>query len=308
MGRESLPYACSVHDLPEAWQAWQNAGATGLVALLGQPVAHSVSPPMHQAAFAAAGRRYAYIACEVAPEQFDEALALLSELGATGCNVTIPHKELALVRASERSDVAAAVGAANCLTFRHGRWHAANTDAPGLVHALQIDHGLDLSGRCGVVVGTGGFARAAVAGLLMAGCRAVAVLGRRPEAAAEIARDFGAAGPWAGRVTGLPLAGRDADEALGQAAVCVNATPVGMWPHTDEMPFDPARLGPDCFVYDSIYHPRQTRLLAETAARGLAGAGGLSLLVRQGALSWEHWFGEQAPAAVMLDAAAAALP
>lgn len=315
MQQPSLPHVCGLRELPDLWQAWREAGATGLVVLLGQPVAHSVSPAMHQAAFAAAGRSDVYIACDVAPDDLAEALALLARIGAHGCNVTIPHKEAALARASAQTRVAAAVGAANCLTRRGDTWHAANTDVPGLVAALQVDHGLDLRGQSGAVIGTGGFARAAVAALLQAGCTTVTVLGRRPEAAAALAADLGpAAATLAGgsdmrdaRVIGLPLHGREADRALAEAAVCVNATPAGMWPHVEDMPLDPERLGDRCFLYDSIYKPATTRLLQEAATRGLNVANGLSLLVRQGAMSWQYWFGADAPVTAMWEAAAQAL-
>lgn len=261
---------------------------------------------MHQTAFAAAGLPYVYIACDVAPDNLAEAMALLADLGAAGCNVTIPHKEAALSAASVRTDAAAAAGAANCLSWRNGRWHAANTDVHGLVTALQLDHGLDLAGRAGVVIGTGGFARAAVVALREAGCTSVTVLGRRADAAAALAAALAASLGNAMELTGLPLEGAAADAALAAAAICINATPAGMWPHVADTPLDPRRLGAGCFVYDSIYNPAETRLLREAQARGLAGANGLSLLVRQGALSWEHWFGQDAPVAVMQQAAAAA--
>lgn len=298
-----MPQTCSIRDLPNVWETWQSHGATRLVTLLGQPVAHSISPVMHQAAFAARGWPYVYIACDVVPGELADALALLAELGAAGCNVTIPHKEAALALAAERSDTAAAAGAANCLTWRDGRWHAANTDAPGLVTALGDDHGLHLSGRAGVVIGTGGFARAAVVALCEAGCRSVTVLGRRPDAAAALAATVAARWHGLTEVAGVALDGAAADRALADAAVCVNATPVGMWPHVEHTPLDPARLGANCFVYDSIYNPGETRLLREAKARGLRGANGLSLLVRQGALSWQHWFGSDAPVTVMQQAA-----
>ena len=270
--------------------------------VLGWPVAHSRSPAMHNAAFEALGMtdwRYQHL--PVPPHLFAETALALGPCGVHGANVTIPHKHEALVIASQASDAARAIGAANTLTFLpDGSIAAENTDAPGLLEAL----GVSLVGLRVQILGAGGSARAAVWGLLDAGAADVCVWNRTTGRAEALARDLGA------RAVRTPQ----------PADLLVNCTSVGLEP--PDLPgsiersasedgglnllgltFD--QLGEYPYVADLVYHPRPTPLLAAARAHGARTIDGLDILVAQGALSFELWTGRTPPREVMARAARA---
>jgi shikimate dehydrogenase len=259
--------------------------------VLGWPVRHSRSPAMHNAALAAAGLdgwRYQHL--PVPPALFAETVRGLPGAGFAGANVTIPHKEAALALADEATDVARAIGAANTLTFDNGRVLADNTDAPGLVAAL----GRSPRGRRALVLGAGGSARAAVWALLAEGAAEVMVWNRSAHRAAELVRDLG------GRVVEFPE----------PADLLVNCTPVGLTP-TDatedaqtlkELELKADEVDTYASVVDLVPRP-DTPLLRAGRAFGSETIDGLSVLVHQGALSFERWTGRPAPLAVMSQAA-----
>lgn len=255
--------------------------------MLGWPVAHSRSPAMHAAAFAAAGLDgWRYQLLPVPPEVFEETVRALPAAGFAGANVTVPHKEAALRLADAPSDAARAIGAANTLTFTEdGAIAAENTDAPGLLAALPVS----AAGASALVLGAGGSARAAVFALLGAGAREVLVLNRTPERAQALVRDLG---------------GR-AITALEDADLLVNCTSVGL-ADAEATPVEAAELGRFGAVVDLVYRAGGTRLGRDAAALGLPFADGLEVLVQQGARSFELWTGVAAPVDAMRAAAAAA--
>jgi shikimate dehydrogenase len=263
---------------------------TRLACLLGHPVAHSVSPQIHNAAFAAAGVDAVYVAFDVPPPALPGAVRALGELGALGANVTVPHKRAAWELADERSREAEVVGAANTLSWRDGRLVADNTDAPGL-QAVLARIGLQ-RGEDAVIVGAGGAARAVAVALGRLGAR-VTVEARRPQAAAEVealARVCGAAaGPPASAVPRL----------------VVNATPLGL--HGERLPDRHMSLGRGQVAFDLLYGRAATPFLASARAGGAVAVDGLGLLVAQAALSFERWTGLAAPLEAMHLAAADAI-
>ena len=266
---------------------------TGLVVLLGDPVEHSLSPRIHNAAFRAQGLNLTYLACRVAADRLGEAVAGLDALGAVGANVTLPHKRGALERAASASPAATATGAANTLVRGETGWHADNTDVAGFLGPLQ-PVAERLRGETVVVVGAGGAARAvAWAAREHLGARVIVAARRRAQADA-LAAAFGA--------EALAL---DAARAPGrEAALVVNATPVGMAPHPDATPWT---FAPDTrrdqIAYDLVYRPAQTRFLRDARALGLTTIGGLPMLLGQAAAAYALWTGREMP----LDAARAAL-
>jgi shikimate dehydrogenase len=259
---------------------------------MGSPVRHSLSPAMHNAAFAALGLDWAYVAFEVRPGDVPAALAGARALGLGGLSVTIPHKGAVASEVDELSAAARAVGAVNTVVpLADGRLRGDNTDGAGFLASLA-DEGFDPRGRRCLVVGAGGAARAVVYALAQAGAAEVAVVNRsqdRAESAAALAAS-------AGRV------GAPADAAA--ADLVVNATPLGLAgsdPRT--LPPGSAHLGPGQLVVDLVPNPAETPFLVAARDRGARVAGGLGMLVHQGALAFELWTGRAAPVAVMRAAA-----
>jgi len=264
-------------------------GATRVVGVIGDPVGHSRSPAMHNAAFDALGLDWVYVAFPVARGDGAAAVRAVVRLGLAGLNVTMPHKADAAAACDDLAPAAAALGAVNTVVNADDVLIGHSTDGDGFVRALD-DEGIELSGQRALVVGAGGAGRAITHALGRASAL-VTVAARRPEAArsaASLAPDGVAVG-----LDGLSVEGFE---------VIVNATPLGMDGETP--PFDTAKLHTGQFVYDTVY-PVETPLLREARARGARAAGGLGMLVHQGALSFSLWTGVAPPLDVMRAAASA---
>jgi shikimate dehydrogenase len=267
-------------------------GSTRVAGIIGDPVAHSRSPVIHNAAFAALGLDWVFVAFPARAGDGEQAVRSMRPLGIAGLNVTMPHKTDAARACDELSPRAAALQSVNTVVLRDGALFGDSTDGEGLVRALR-EEGCEPAGRACAVLGAGGAARAIVEALGAAGAR-IDVVARRADAAA-------AAAALAPDATATPFA--EVASAVARADVVVNATPLGM--RGEAPPFDPAVLDPRQFVYDTVYHPAETPLLAAARARGVPAANGLGMLVHQAALAFELWTGRTAPLAVMRDAACA---
>ena len=267
-------------------------GSTRVVGVIGDPVTHSRSPAIHNAAFVALGLDWVYVAFPVAAGRGRDAVAAVRTLGIAGLSVTMPHKSDVAETCDELTPSAAALGSVNTVVNRDGHVVGDSTDGPGLIAALR-GHGVDPAGRRVLVLGAGGAARAIVDALGRADAT-VTVAARRADAGARAA----ALAPGAAAIDFTEL-----DIAVDAADVVVNATPIGM--AGEPPPFDPTRLAPHQFVYDTVYHPSPTPLLAAALQRGIPAADGLSMLVHQAALAFTLWTGEPAPLDVMADAARA---
>jgi shikimate dehydrogenase len=267
--------------------------STALAAVIGHPVRHSLSPALHNAAYAACGLDWAYLAFEVAEGRAPAALEAMRTLGLRGLSVTMPHKDAVAACVDDLSDSARRLGAVNCVGWHGDRLVGHNTDGDGLVDALAADAGLAPAGLDTVVLGAGGAARSIIEALARRGARSVTVINRDPLRAEVAAR---LAGP-AGRVGQL--------DDLGRADLVVNATSVGMG--TDELPADPSRLHGAQVVVDVVYHPLETAWLREAAARGARTVDGLAMLVHQAARQFTLWTSLAAPVVDMVSAARAEL-
>lgn len=285
-------------------------GSTALLGVLGDPVRHSLSPAMHNAALAALGLDWVYLALPVAAPDLASVVAALEALDCRGLNVTIPHKQAVATLAAELSPLAQRLGAVNTLVRRPGGgWLGTNTDVEGFLAPLREG---ERPGQRAVVLGTGGSALAVLAGLEQLGFSSIAVAGRNATALAALqagCRD------WLPALE--PLAWTTADDeqllhALAQADLVVNCTPVGMASTSDPMaanrsPLAAAaldRLRPGSGVYDLIYTPRPTALLKGAAERGCRTWDGLEMLVQQGAAALRLWSGrDSVPVAAMRQAA-----
>ena len=278
---------------------------TQRVGLIGWPVEHSLSPTMHNAAFAALGLNWTYVLLPVQPEKVKTAMQKLVTKGFRGANVTIPHKRAVMPYLDSVSDAAQAIGAVNTIVLRQEKLHGQNTDALGFLAALR-EGGFDPAGKQALILGAGGAARAVVYALAQAGCT-VAIFNRTTRRAAELAHDVvrqvsGAIATWVPRNASL------GELPLSDFDLLVNGTPLGMWPHVESSPWpEDLPLPPHLTVFDLVYHPRRTKLLAKAHAAGARTIGGLEMLVHQGALAFELWTGQQPPLAVMRAACEQAL-
>lgn len=262
-------------------------GATRLCAVIGDPVRHSQSPRLHNAAYEALGLDRIYLALEVPAGRGREAVRSILDLGIDGLNVTMPHKEDAAAACDELTEDAAALRSVNTVVRRaDGTLLGASTDGEGFLRSLA-DAGVDPTGAELLVVGAGGAARAVAQAAGRIGAHVV-VAARRPEAASAAA----ALAP-----DGRAIALDAIPDSLGTATIVVQSTPVGM--DGDATPFDPAGLGPHHTVCELIYHPAVTPLLAAAAARGARTVGGIGMLLHQAALAVELHTGHPAPLEAM---------
>ncbi len=287
-------------------------GKTKLVGLIGWPVEHSVSPAMHNAAFEELGLNWRYVPLPVRPgEEVAAAVRGLAALGFQGANVTVPHKQAVMAALDSVAPEAAALGAVNTIVVERGEDGKAtlaghNTDAPGFVRALRAA-GFETEGKKAIVVGAGGGARAVVYGLLAAGAKSVGVLDIVVERAESLVADLSAS-VGQGELSVLEGMAETLVKQAGAVELLVNATPVGMWPKVEGSIWPEGTEVPSSLtVFDMVYNPEETRLLAQARESGARPIGGLGMLVEQGAAAFEIWTGLEAPSAVMRAAADEAL-
>jgi shikimate dehydrogenase len=271
---------------------WPTA-ASRVVGVIGDPIAHSLSPQLHNAAFRAMGLDWVSVAFPVPAGAAAAALTGVRALGIAGLSVTMPHKQAAYAAVDELTDVARRLGAVNCVTRRGDALIGDSTDGEGFLIALRRATNVDPAGARCLVIGAGGAARGIVLALASAGAAEVVVI-NRTLANAQYAAAL--AGP-AGRV-GSP------DDVAG-ADLVVQATPVGMAGHggPDTLPVDPSSFRAGQVVADLVYHPLDTLFLEAAAARGAKTVSGLGMLVHQAALSLERWTGRPVPAEAMWEEA-----
>lgn len=274
---------------------------TRLVALLGKPLRRRHSPVMHDAAFAAAGIDARYVLREVEADEVAAAVAEARGPGWLGLGVTAPYKQVVAGLLDEVERDAAAIGAVNnVVRTDDGRLVGFNSDAPGFRAGVELALGRPLAGLDVVVAGAGGAAHAVVFACATAGARQVTIGSRRLEAAEGLAARFAGVGP--GKLAAAALDGPAFAAALGSADLAVNATTVGM---VDAgAAFDVALLQAGATVFDLVYVPAETPLLAAARARGLRAANGSEMLIAQAAIAFERWTGVGGMADVMRAAVA----
>ncbi len=271
---------------------------TRVTGLFGDPVAHSLSPQMHNRAFAERDLDWVYVAFHVPPARLGDAVRALPALGLAGVNVTIPHKEQVIPFLDGLSRTAAMMQAVNTIVVGDdGTLTGHNTDAPGFAAALAR-HQVHLRGQRLLLLGAGGAARAVAFQAALDGAEEVAVCDLAGERAATLASDV-AAHFASCRVHCLPMERDALAPATEAATLLVNATPVGMEGRGD-YPIDLDWLHPALFVYDLVYNPAETPLLAAARARAIPCDNGLTMLALQGAESFALWTGEPPPGESMI--------
>jgi len=295
-------------------------GTTKLLGVIGYPVEHSLSPIMHNAALTSLSRNvgqrldYIYVALSVGPADLATALAGFAAIGLRGFNVTIPHKQAILPLLDQVSAIAQAVGAVNTVWRTEQGWSGTNTDVQGFLAPLEGQR--DWQQTTALVLGSGGAARAVIAGCVQLGCKAVRVVGRDRQKLKYFQQSWNPALSSISSRTAVPGTAfpnnlhihtwTDLPELLPQADLLVNTTPVGMHPQVNQSPLsdrDVEQLPTQAIVYDLIYTPSPTYLLKQCQARGLITINGLEMLVQQGAAALEIWLNQPAPMDVMRQAA-----
>ena len=258
---------------------------TRLCGVIGNPVEHSLSPAMHNAAFEQAGLNYAYLAFRVT--DVEGAMRAVRALDIRGLSVTVPHKVAVIPFLDEIDPVARAIGAVNTVVNDGGRLKGYNTDWTGFVRSLEAH--VPLKGRRAVILGAGGAARAIAFGLKERGGE-MTVLNR--------AEEIGMAVALAAEV-GCPHGDLGRIDAIAGADIVINATSVGMAPLQDRTVVDTAHLRPGQVVYDVVYNPLETRFLREARERGCRVVPGYEMLLLQGVAQFELWTGRPAPVDLM---------
>ena len=284
-------------------------GGTGLVGLLGDPVRHSLSPAMQNAALQMMGINWCYVALPCDNGRLSVVLEGLQAVGCRGLNVTIPHKQAVSHLCEQLSPLAQRLGAVNTLIpLESGGWRGANTDVEGFLAPLGNQE--RWQGRHAVVIGCGGSARAVVAGLQSLGLRSITVIGRRADALQAFLSDLNTdADPLTACLDSDP----DLISCLETSDLLINTTPVGMAKqgNADAMPLGQdiwKELQPQAVLYDLVYTPRPTTWLAWGKQQGHRCIDGLEMLVQQGAASLRLWSGRtDVPVEAMRTAAETAL-
>lgn len=266
---------------------------TQLCAVIGKPVRHSMSPTIHNPAFASLGLNIAYLAFDVTDVR--ATIEAMRTLGILGLSVTIPHKVEVMRHLDELDPLVKRIGACNTVVNRNGRLFGYNTDVPGALQALRAA-GFEPAGKRAILLGAGGASRALA--FMLADNRAhLTIAARRVEAARELAEEVGRETRHV--IQALDLNTNACKTALSEADLIINGTPVGMWPETDETPLLRQDLRAGQLVFDTIYNPPRTLLLKEAEAAGAGTLSGISMLVNQAGLQFELWTGKKAPLDVM---------
>ncbi len=272
-------------------------GTTLPLAVLGHPVAHTLSPPMHNGAIAALGMNAAYTAYDVAPERLMEVLRAMQAMGFGGVNLTVPLKEVAFREVDELADSAQQLGSVNTIEFLpNGKLRGHSTDGEGFLRDFRevFDQGVEQRHVC--LLGPGGAGRAVAIAAALAGAARLTIAGRNPAKTAALAEELIALD----RCPVDTVTGDSANwtDAVRASQVIIQATTIGMRPD------DPPLLERDAFcsgqqLYDLIYLYPQTAIMRAAEAAGASTANGLGMLLHQGALSFEIWTGTPPPLAPM---------
>jgi 3-dehydroquinate dehydratase/shikimate dehydrogenase len=286
----TAPGQISLSAMKALYRADRVNRRTRVYGVIGNPVHHSLSPLMQNAAFQARGINAVFVPFLV--RDLRDFMRAIPEFGVTGLSVTIPHKQAIIKHLDDCDPLAAAIGAVNTVVVRGGgKLFGYNTDYVGVLRALESR--VALAGSSVLILGAGGAARAVAFALARAGA-AVCICARRPAKAKELARVVGGEAIARSRLRG------EFFDAI------VNATPVGMYPNANESPLEASEL--NCrLVFDLIYRPRRTKLLQIAERRGIETVSGVEMFVAQGMAQWEIWTGERAPERVMRRAVVDAL-
>ncbi len=271
-------------------------GRTKVVGVIGDPVEHSCSPPMHNAAFKELGMDYVYVPFHVKPEHLRSAIEGFKALNVAGINVTLPHKKAVLSLMDSVSKEAELIGAVNTLVFKEGMVEGHNTDARGFIASLR-DYGIsDFKGKKAVVLGAGGGAQAVIVGLAMEGVDKIIIANRTKEKAIDLARSLSS--KTMVKMEGVSLSDNILRDYISESDLLVSTITASMDTRI-QLVVDPDWLHQELVVCDIVYIPPDTNLLKAASERGLKTIGGMGMLVHQGAISFQLWTGVKPPIETM---------
>ncbi|MDY6902911.1 MAG: shikimate dehydrogenase [Cyanobacteriota bacterium] len=273
-------------------------GTTKLLGVIGNPVEHSLSPLMHNAALAKLNLNYVYLPFPIEPDNLAKALDGFAAIGVVGFNATIPHKQAIIPLLSEIEPIAQSIGAVNTVFRKDNKWIGTNTDVEGFIAPLK-SFDRDWSQTHALVLGNGGAARAVVAGCTQLGCGSVAVVGRSLQKLEEF-KDS-----WKNSSLKVNIKIHQWDslaEIIADTNLLINTTPIGMYPKVEDSPINAdlfAHLPKDAIVYDLIYTPSPTKFLQYARENNAIAIDGLEMLVQQGAAALKIWLQQDVPVEVM---------
>jgi shikimate dehydrogenase len=279
------------------------SGKTRVFAVIGDPIEHTLSPIMHNAAFEHLKLNFVFLAFRVPPDHLENAIRGARALGIRGLNVTMPHKNAVTEFLDEADAAVKFLRAANTILNQAGRLRGFNTDGVGALKALS-SNGVDLDGKKVLLLGAGGAAKA-IAFNLAKEVAELCILNRDGMKARELASLLE---PFGERIVGNELSPTKAQEELRDSDILVNATSVGMAPYTSESIVKREWLKPDLLVMDIVYNPVETNLVRDARTAGAKVINGIEMLLYQGAASFEIWMGCPAPVEVMREALLRQLP
>ena len=275
------------------------SGKTKICGIIGDPVEHTMSPRMQNAAFQAKRLNFVYLPFKVKKEELENAIQGVRALNIRGLNITIPHKVTVLPFLDKIDPLAEKIGAVNTLVNEDGVLKGYNTDATGFLKAL-LSEKIEIKDKRVLILGSGGAARAIAFSLVEKGA-SLTILNRHPISAINLAERIKAI--FGIDVEALEFSENNLKISLEKADILVNTTSLGMTPNVEVSPIPAKLMHPGVIVFDIIYNPLKTRLLMEAEMRGLRVITGIEMLIWQGAYAFELWTGESAPLEIMRTAA-----
>jgi len=273
--------------------------STKLIILLGNPLGHSVSPPMHNRVFDCLGMDYCYMPVEVNAEDLEKVFSGLTRMNVAGFNVTIPHKIRIMEFLDELDPLAETIGAVNTICLEDGRTKGYNTDGEGFIRSLEEETGLLAPGKRFFLLGCGGAARAIAMTLAAKGAEKIFICNRTLDKAEILVAEINKKIRHCAEV--VEQAPRSQAKTLQDCHVLINTTSLGMHPHEDVLPIDRSLLLPHLIVADIVYNPLHTKLLRAAKEAGCSIVPGLGMLIYQGAAAFSLWTGVEPIVSEMSD-------
>jgi shikimate dehydrogenase len=293
----NAPEVFTSQDLTGVGEIFRKLNPPARLAVFGDPIAHSASPPMHNAALRERNHQLQYVRIRVTQDELPQALRNLTSAGFLGASLTIPHKQAALSFMDQLSREAQLMGAINTVAVRDGKLFGFNTDGPGLSAAIHESFGIPLKKhRVLILGGAGGAGRAITVQCALEGSPSVIITNRNKEKGDLLSQEIQEYLDFP--ISSIPMTTESLGLAMKSVDLIINATPLGM-KAGDPSPLPEGLLTKDHLVYDTVYSGGETALLKQARSAGARCAGGFSMLLHQGALQNALWFGETAPLETM---------